>query len=214
MHNEFLIPFVGLKIGKHLFDFEIGNSFFESMEYSIIEQGNVKVTLELDKKETMMIALFHAEGIINTLCDRCNTPMDLEIDGGYKLIYKFGLEEEEDEMLVVLHPDSYQIDITNPIYELITTQLPLRVLHDDGECDEEMWGLIQQHLVNPEDEDDLDDEEWDDEDDEEWDVEDDEEWDVEDDETDEGEDDDENWEEDNENDKPIDPRWAILKNLN
>jgi len=189
MHNEFLIPFVGLKIGKHLFDFEVGNSFFESMEYSIIEQGNVKVTLELDKKETMMIALFHAEGTINTLCDRCNTPMDLEIDGGYKLIYKFGLEEEEDEMLVVLHPDSYQVDITNPIYELITTQLPLRVLHDEGECDEEMWELIQQHIVNPEDdEDDFDDEDWDDED----------------------------WEDDDEDDKdkPIDPRWAILKNLN
>jgi uncharacterized metal-binding protein YceD (DUF177 family) len=207
MHNEFLIPFVGLKIGKHLFDFEIGNSFFESMEYSIIEQGNVKVTLELDKKETMMIALFHAEGIINTLCDRCNTPMDLEIDGGYKLIYKFGLEEEEDEMLVVLHPDSYQIDITNPIYELITTQLPLRVLHDEGECDEEMWELIQQHIVNPEDEEDLEDEDWDDED---------EEWDFDEDETDSDDDDDDDWEEEDENDKdkPIDPRWAILKNLN
>jgi uncharacterized metal-binding protein YceD (DUF177 family) len=208
MHNEFLIPFVGLKIGKHLFDFEVGNSFFESMEYSIIEQGNVKVTLELDKKETMMIALFHAEGTINTLCDRCNTPMDLEIDGGYKLIYKFGLEEEEDEMLVVLHPDSYQVDITNPIYELITTQLPLRVLHDEGECDEEMWELIQQHIVNPEDdEDDFDDEDWDDED---------EEWDFDEDETDSDDDDDEDWEDDDEDDKdkPIDPRWAILKNLN
>ena len=209
MHNEFLIPFIGLKIGKHLFDFEVGNSFFESMEYSIIEQGNVKVTLELDKKETMMIALFHAEGIINTLCDRCNTPMDLEIDGGYKLIYKFGLEEEEDEMLVVLHPDSYQIDIANPIYELITTQLPLRVLHDEGECDEEMWELLQQHIVNPEDEEDLDDEDWDDED---------EEWDFDEDETDsdDDDDDDDDWEEEDENDKdkPIDPRWAILKNLN
>lgn len=207
MHNEFLIPFVGLKIGKHLFDFEVGNSFFESMEYSIIEQGNVKVTLELDKKETMMIALFHAEGIINTLCDRCNTPMDLEIDGGYKLIYKFGLEEEEDEMLVVLHPDSYQIDIANPIYELITTQLPLRVLHDEGECDEEMWELLQQHIVNPEDEEDLDDEDWDDDDDE---------WDFDEDETDSDDDDDDDWEEEDENDKdkPIDPRWAILKNLN
>jgi uncharacterized metal-binding protein YceD (DUF177 family) len=206
MHNEFLIPFVGLKIGKHLFDFEVGNSFFESMEYSIIEQGNVKVTLELDKKETMMIALFHAEGIINTLCDRCNTPMDLEIDGGYKLIYKFGLEEEEDEMLVVLHPDSYQIDITNPIYELITTQLPLRVLHDEGECDEEMWELIQQHIVNPEDEEDLEDEDWDDED---------EKWDFDEDETDSDDDEEEeDLDDEDDNDKPIDPRWAILKNLN
>lgn len=209
MRNEFLIPFVGLKIGKHTFDFEIGNTFFESMEYSIIEQGNVKVTLELDKKETMMIALFHAEGTINTLCDRCNTPMDLEIDGGYKLIYKFGLEEEEDEMLIVLHPDSYQIDVTDPIYQLITTQLPLRSLHDEGECDEEMWNLLQQHVVNPEDEDDFDDEDWDDED-EEYDD-----WDDED--GDEGDDEDEDdFEEDEEddNDKPIDPRWAILKNLN
>jgi uncharacterized metal-binding protein YceD (DUF177 family) len=208
MQNEFLIPFVGLKIGKHLFDFEIRNSFFESMEYSIIEQGNVKVTLELDKKETMMIALFHAEGTINTLCDRCNAPMDLEIDGTYKLIYKFGLEEEEDEMLVVLHPDSYQIDVTNPIYELITTQLPLRVLHDEGECDEEMLALIQQHIVNAEDDDDFDDEDWDDED---------ELWEDEDWESDEDHDDDDDdfeEEDDNNDDKPIDPRWAILKNLN
>jgi uncharacterized metal-binding protein YceD (DUF177 family) len=133
--------------------------------------------------------------------------MDLEIDGGYKLIYKFGLEEEEDEMLVVLHPDSYQIDIANPIYELITTQLPLRVLHDEGECDEEMWELLQQHIVNPEDEEDLDDEDWDDDD----------EWDFDEDETDsDDDDDDDDWEEEDENDKdkPIDPRWAILKNLN
>lgn len=209
MLNEFLIPFVGLKTGKHIFDFEIGNSFFESMEYSIIEQGNVKVTLELEKKETMMIALFHAEGTINTLCDRCNTPMDLEIDGGYKLIYKFGLEEEEDEMLIVLHPDSYQIDVTDPIYELITTQLPLRSLHDEGECDEEMWKLLQQHVVNPEDEDDFDDEDWDDEDGEEWD------WEEEDgEESDDDEDDFEEEDEEEDNDKPIDPRWAILKNLN
>lgn len=208
MQNEFIIPFVGLKNGKHLFEFEIGNTFFESMEYSIIHQGNVKVSLELDKKETMMIALFHAEGTINTLCDRCNTPMDLEIDGSYKLIYKFGLEDEEDEMLVVLHPDSYQIDVTIPIYELITTQLPLRVLHDEGECDEEMWLSIQQHIVNPEDDDEWDDEDWDDED-EEWDLEDDDE--EEEDEEDNNEDE---WKDEDDNDKPIDPRWAILKNLN
>jgi uncharacterized metal-binding protein YceD (DUF177 family) len=132
--------------------------------------------------------------------------MDLEIDGGYKLIYKFGLEEEEDEMLVVLHPDSYQIDITNPIYELITTQLPLRVLHDEGECDEEMWELIQQHIVNPEDEEDLEDEDWDDED---------EEWDFDEDETDSDDDEEEeDLDDEDDNDKPIDPRWAILKNLN
>ena len=32
--KEFLIPFVGLKIGKHFFDFEINSSFFDAFEYS------------------------------------------------------------------------------------------------------------------------------------------------------------------------------------
>jgi uncharacterized protein len=206
MQSEFIIPFIGLKLGKHQFNFEVKDSFFESMEYSIIEQGDLNVTLELEKKETMLIALFHVDGTVNTLCDRCNTPMDLEIDGEYKLIYKFGLEEEEDEMLVVLHPDSYQIDVTIPIYELITTQLPLRVLHDEGDCDEEMWELIQQHIVNPED-DDFDDEDWDEEE-EDWDS------DIDDDEEDD-DDQDGDWEDEGDDeDKPIDPRWAILKNLN
>jgi uncharacterized metal-binding protein YceD (DUF177 family) len=200
MHKEFIIPFIGLKVGKHHFEFEIDDTFFESMEYSIIQKGNVKVELELDKKETMLIATFDVEGVVETLCDRCNTPMDLEIQGSYKLVYKFGLEEEEDEMLIVLHPDSYQIDVTTPIYELITSQLPLRAIHDDGECDEEMWGLIQKHTINAnvDEEEDWDDEDWID---------------------DEGDDDDEeeNLDSDEGNsddDRPIDPRWSILKNLN
>jgi uncharacterized metal-binding protein YceD (DUF177 family) len=135
--------------------------------------------------------------------------MDLEIQGSYKLVYKFGLEEEEDEMLIVLHPDSYQIDVTTPIYELITSQLPLRAIHDDGECDEEMWELIQKHTINAnvDEEEDWDDEDWDEElDDDDW---------ID----DESEDDDEEEnldsdEDDTDDDKPIDPRWSILKNLN
>jgi hypothetical protein len=85
------------------------------------------------------------------------------------LIYKFGTEEEEDESLIVLLPDVYEIDASTAIYELITSLLPLRSTHKKGACDEEMWKLIQKHTVNanedPEDEEDLDweDEDWEDE---------------------------------------------------
>lgn len=207
MNKQFIIPFIGLKIGKHDFEFEIKNSFFESIEHSLIQKGNVEVSLTLEKKETMLIAFFEAAGTIETICDRCDTPMELEIHGSYRLIYKFGLEEEEDETLIVLHPDSYQIDVTMPIYELIASQIPLRVKHDEGECDEEMWALIQKHTINAheaepsdfmEDDWDEDDEDFDDEEE----FDDDEETSHE---TDEIEPD---------NDKPIDPRWSILKNLN
>ena len=207
MNNDFTIPFVGLKLGKHYFDFEINTTFFESMEYSIIHEGSLTATLEFEKKETMLIALFAVKGSVSTTCDRCDTPMNLDIQGEYRLIYKFGTEEEEDENLVVLHPDSYQIDVTFPFYELITSLLPLRATHKPGECDEEMWELIQKHTINANvEEEDLDDEDWDEEDD--WEEDEDEDW------EDEEDSDEQDEPEDDPSDRPINPQFAILKNLN
>jgi len=170
----FDIPFVGLKIGKHEFEYEVNDSFFEDLEYSLVQKGTLKVRLELDKKQTMILAHFWVEGKVSAECDRCTGPLELEIKGDYKLIYKFGLEEAEDETLIVLHPDEYQINVKNPIYELIIISLPNRKIHPAGECDEEMWKLVKTYTVNSDDNEEdenfnpddfgLDDEDWEDDD--------------------------------------------------
>lgn len=186
--QDFIIPFIGMKTGTYTFEYKVNDSFFESMEYSLIHKGDLNVTLEFEKKENMMTAHFWAEGVVSTNCDRCDTPMELPISGEFKLIYKFGLEESEDESLIVLHPETFELDVREAIYELAIVSLPARMVHPAGECDEEMWRLIQQYTVNSEEE---DDEDWDDED-----------WEDEDDEP--GPDDFD----------PKDPKWAVLRNLN
>lgn len=186
--KDFKIPFIGLKTGIYEFEYEVNDSFFELMEYSIIHKGNVKVTLQFEKKETMMMANYFAEGTVLTSCDRCDAPLELNISGEFKLVYKFGLEESEDESLVVLHPEEFELDVRDAIYELITVSLPPRAVHLPGECDEEMWKLIQQYSVNSADDEDEDDDDWDD--DEEEDIP--------------GIDDFD----------PKDPKWSVLKNLN
>lgn len=196
--REFIIPFVGLKLGFHEFDFEIHDSFFEDREYSIIHSGNVIVRLVLEKKETMLIGEFSIEGKVSTNCDRCNDPVEVPVKGSYRLIFKFGHEATDDETLVVLHPDAYEIDFRDPIYELITVSLPTRLVHAKGECNEEMLALLQKYSGQPDDEE-VDDDDWDEDD---WD-EDDDDWD------DDDEDDD-----DDDDDGPLDPRWSALKNLN
>lgn len=197
--KEFIIPFIGLKLGTHTFEFEIEDTFFEGLEYSLIHSGKLKANLSLEKKETMMIAHFEVIGNVSSDCDRCNTPMDLDIQGDFTLIYKFGTEESEDENLIVIHPDAYEINVKDPFYELMTISLPTRKVHPQGECDEEMWKLLQTYTLNAhlpdEDDDDFDDEDWDDDDD------------FEDDDFDEEED-------DSDDDDPIDPTWSVLKNLN
>jgi uncharacterized metal-binding protein YceD (DUF177 family) len=200
-----MIPFVGLKIGTHCFDFELDNSFFVSFEGSPIEDATVNSSVVLEKKETMMIATYSVNGTVETACDRCNDPISVPVNGEMRIIYKFGDESSEDENLIVLNPDAYEIDVAPQFYELLVISLPTRILHPEGGCNEEMMELYNSLIINAGEPDEIDDEDWDDEEWDEDDWEDDDENDLDD--SDEGDD-------TPDDDKPIDPRWAALKNLN
>jgi uncharacterized metal-binding protein YceD (DUF177 family) len=149
--KQFIIPFIGLKTGAHVFQFRVNDAFFEELEYSIIHSGELTVDLVLDKKETMLIGDFTIQGAILKECDRCNDLLKMPISGEYQIVFKFGTETSDDETLVVLHPDSYELDLKETIYELITISLPSRTIHEEGDCNEEMIAALKEYLVNPED---------------------------------------------------------------
>ncbi|MFM7668122.1 MAG: YceD family protein [Bacteroidota bacterium] len=150
--SDYIIPFAGLKLGHHLFDFEIDDTFFEELDYSLIQKGDIHVSIDLEKKETMLILLFSLKGSVESECNLCTDPVDFEIDNTFQLIYKFGLEEMDDEAIIVIHPDSYQIDVTQPIYEFITVSLPPRIVHEEGECNQEMIESLNKYLSSKKEE--------------------------------------------------------------
>ncbi len=207
--REYIIPFIGLKLGEHHYEFEIKTNFFNELTYSLIEGGEVAVKLAFEKKETMMIGHFSCEGKVFTNCDRCNTPVEVPVKGAFRLVFKLSTEQTDDESLIVLSPETFELDVHEHIYELIIISLPLRSVHPKGECDEEMMEVMSQYVVNTlEEDDDLD---WDDE---EWDEEEDDFFDDEDFDDDQWEDSEEEEEGDDSPDRPIDPRWSALQNLN
>lgn len=147
-----MIPFTGLKLGKHNYEFDLLDEFFENFEYSIVEGGKVHVDFELEKKETMMIGSFDLKGSVRTTCDRCNDPCDVDVEGSYKIYYKFDNEPSDDETLVIVYPDEVEIDISEQLLEFVTVSLPLRVLHEtEEECNQEMIELLEDYVVNGED---------------------------------------------------------------
>ena len=148
MISPFTIPFVGLKLGQHLFDFAIDKTFFESLPYSLVDDGNLVVKLNLEKKETMLVASFEVKGVVSVACARCNEEMSQKIKGDLTVYYVFGDEESEDENLIVIPRESYEIDVQQSIYEMITLALPLRAAHKKNECNEEMVQLIQKYMSN------------------------------------------------------------------
>jgi uncharacterized metal-binding protein YceD (DUF177 family) len=128
--NEYLIPFIGLKLGKHQFEYQVDNTFFANFDYNEFESSNIKVNVVLEKKSTLMELTFKHKGTINVSCDLTNEMFDLPIKGKINLIVNFGDEfnNDNEELLIVPHGE-HQIDISQYIYEMIVLSVPLKRVH-------------------------------------------------------------------------------------
>ena len=149
-NKEYIIPFVGLSLGSHKFEFDVTDAFFDGIEYSIIHKGNVRVELLLEKRETMLVGNYKINGTVETNCNRCNDPVETKVKGEYRLVYKFGTEPSDDESLIIVYPEQFEIDIRDDIFELITVSLPLRSVHKKGECNEEMIEILGEYILTKE----------------------------------------------------------------
>lgn len=148
----YTIPFVGLKLGKHQFEYDIDNEFFEHFEYDDLNSSNVKIDLLLEKKTTMMELTFKASGSVNVNCDITNEPYDQPIDGSLFLVIKFGDEfNDENEDLLILPHGEYEVNIQQYIYELIVLSIPLKRVHpgvEDGTLDSEVLDKLEELSIN------------------------------------------------------------------
>jgi uncharacterized protein len=149
-NKEYIIPFVGLSLGSHKFEFDVTDAFFEGIEYSIIHKGNVRVELLLEKRETMLVGNYIINGTVETNCNRCNDPVETKVKGDYRLVYKFGTEPSDDESLIIVYPEEFEINIKDNVFELITVSLPLRSVHKKGECNEEMLEILGEYILTKE----------------------------------------------------------------
>ena len=128
--KEYLIPFVGLKIGKHQFDYQIDNTFFKNFDYDEFNDVSVKVDIVLEKKSTMLELDFKHKGTVNVPCDVSGEEFDLPIKGKLKLLVKFGdaFNDENEELLILPHGE-FQVNVAQYIYESIVLSVPLRIVH-------------------------------------------------------------------------------------
>ena len=128
--KEYNIQFVGLKLGKHHFDYQIDEKFFEHFEYDDFNDVNVKVDLLFEKKSTLLELHFKAYGVMNINCDTSNEPYDQTIEGEFNLVVNFGEEynDENEEILIIPHGE-YEINVAQYIYELIILSIPIKRIH-------------------------------------------------------------------------------------
>ena len=128
--KDYLIPFIGLKLGKHHFEYQISNKFFEIFDYHEFQNSDIKVNLVLEKKSTMLELSFKHKGTVNVPCDLTGEDFDLPIKGKMNLIVRFGetFNNDNEELLILPHGE-FEIDVAQYIYEMIVLSVPLRRVH-------------------------------------------------------------------------------------
>ena len=144
--KNYVVPFSGLKAGKHDFKFRAGTKFFECFENSNIEKGDIYVDVVLEKQASMMVFHFQLEGNIETLCDRCNSPLIVKEEGEFKQIVKFGSDEDSTTDEIIYLPESeVEINLAKPIYDFAHLLFPQKNVHNEGDCDQEMIKLLKKY---------------------------------------------------------------------
>ncbi|MEI6454867.1 MAG: DUF177 domain-containing protein [bacterium] len=146
--EQFIIPFSGLKLGFHRFDFRIDNAFFDAFEYAEIKSGAVSIGLNMEKKERMLLFDFTISGRVDLPCDRCGEMVDVSIDGKEQLIVKMGDAYRDDGEDVIIIPESdKQFDVSSYFYEVLHLMIPRRRVHPETDgvsrCDEEVLKKLE-----------------------------------------------------------------------
>ena len=152
--KDFNIPFTGLKEGKHQYEYQIDNSFFELFDFDEFNAAAVEATLEFHKKATMLELTFNAIGTVNVNCDLTNEPYDQPIESNLDLIVKFGNEynDENEEILIVPHGE-YEINVAQYIYEMIILAIPQKRVHPkvlDGTMESEALSKLEELQIKEE----------------------------------------------------------------
>ena len=148
-NDDMTVRFSGLKPGVYTYNYTLTDEFFEEWKNDEIEGGNVVFDVVMERMEHMLMFTFRMKGEVETLCDRCLGKMKVEVEGEDHLCVRFSDEETtDDEDVVILPENAFEIDLTQWLYEYVAVRIPMQHIHPDGECDPEVTKFITSEEEN------------------------------------------------------------------
>lgn len=156
MLETYKIPLLRLGEGKHLFYFAAGKTFFEHFDFHNITEGDLKITVCLEKQPSRIVLDFNISGRINTICDICLDDIVLPIEITDRLFVKFSkVSMEQIDENITIGIEETEINIAHNIYEIIELNLPNRRIHSDNDqgeakCNIKMIDKINKYSVKNE----------------------------------------------------------------
>lgn len=129
---------------------ECGREFFEALGNPDVTGGEVTATATITPQSSGTWHLhIHVYGKVESPCDRCLCPLDIDVDDDFDTTVREGLPSEMEDEDIAVAPGSQTIDLTRPIADTVVLAIPLRHVHAEGECDTEMLEALSRRSPEP-----------------------------------------------------------------
>lgn len=123
---------------------ESGDAFFEELEQDLIEHGNFKTHVVLNRSATMIQLNFETKGSVILTCDRSLEPFEEPIDLNGRIILKFGDHNEElTDEIEIINRNTPRINVARYIFEFIALTLPFKKIHPDLRTEDDNLDSIE-----------------------------------------------------------------------
>ncbi len=154
------ISFSGLKNGKHEFDFEITQAFFDLFETEKeFTDSRINVHAILEKHSTFLEFHITTEGNLTLECDITGEAFEHPIENQINILVNFGEEYDDSNEDVITIPFSdYEFNIAQLVYENVMLSVPMKKISPNV-SDEDMKILDSFSPKIVEEEEDVEDEE-------------------------------------------------------
>lgn len=115
---------------RYELDYVLDDAFFATFEQSFVLGANLNVHLDVDRTERLLTLTFHIAGTVRLTCDRSLDEFDQPLDVTEVLHVRFGDSNKElaDDVLQIT-PDTQILPLAQHLYDYVLTALPMKRLH-------------------------------------------------------------------------------------
>ena len=126
----------------------MNEEFFNCFDETKGTIGELIARVDVERITSLLKVKMGMVGKVRAICDRCLEEMDLFVEGEMNLYVKLGQREEgNDDDFIVLSQDEDFLDMGPLLYEMYMLNYPIRVVHPEGECNQEMEEVIDRFVV-------------------------------------------------------------------
>lgn len=122
------VSFSGLKNGKHVFKFEIDETFFQLFDTEQ-EFTNPRIVADvlLEKHTTFLEFEIKTHGTVELICDITNDEFDYPVENEIKILVNFGEEyDDSNEDVITIPASDHAFNVAQLIYENVQLSIPMK----------------------------------------------------------------------------------------